>query len=350
MRILFHDACALVAYDAEQMRRQGMGGTESTVVRVAEGLSMEHEVAVAQRARQDPEMPRHWLRYVPLEDPAPFGASPPDWVIVVRKLRHVPRLRERFPSARLAVWIHNWQRIETLFLRAGLARSRCSVIAVSDAHRGATDRRINGGVARTIGALRGGGLAIPVHRIYNPLEDGLAPDATPVDRDKLVNVSNKGIPQVLAAFARIRRSMPFLQLYFAGPERSTLERFGALARQPGLHPLGRLPRHEVLRHVREALCVFYPQHVHAETFGLALAEANAVGTPVLAHDFGAAREVLGGAEQLIDGSDSGVILSTLSAWRAGARPRVAPRPEFRLSSVLGAWRRLLEGGASGASR
>ncbi len=347
MRILFHDASASIAYDAERMRHEGLGGTESTVVRVAQGLSETHEVTVAQRGRHEAASPHRGLRYVPLEDPAPFGGGAPDWVIVLRKHRYVAGLRARFPAARLALWIHNWQRIESLFLRAALARSACEVIAVSDAHREATSRRINGAAARAIGALAGGASRIAVRRVYNPVDDGLAPDATPVDRDKLVYFSNKGVHETLAAFAAASAALPTLQLLVAGPSRDAMDRCGVLAHQPAVHYLGRLPQHEILQHVREALCVFYPQHVHPETFGLVFAEANAVGTPVLAHEFGAAREVLGGREQLVDGADAGAIVSKLSAWHAGARPRVALRPEFRAARVLEAWRRLLEGDAQG---
>jgi len=348
MRILFHDASSSVAYDAMRMRGEGLGGTEASVVRVAEGLSATHEVTVAQRGRQAAVSPHPGLRYVPLEEPAPFGGAAPDWVIVLRKHRYAPVMRARYPTARLALWVHNWQRPEVLLLRTGLARSRCEVIAVSDAHLKATDQRLNGAVARAIGALAGGGGRIVMHRLYNPVDDALAPDATPVNRDKLVYFSNKGVRQVLLAFAAVRASMPALQLFVAGPAREAMERHGALARQAGLRYLGRLPQHEVLRHVREALCVFYPQHVHPETFGLVFAEANAVGTPVLAHDFGAAREVLGGGGQLVDGTDAAAIGATLRAWQAGARPRVSLRPEFRAAGVLGEWRRLLEAPASGA--
>ena len=56
--------------------------------------------------------------------------------------------------------------------------------------------------------------------------------------------------------------------------------------------LGALPPAQVIEQARSALCVFMPNFLMPETFGLVFAEANAVGTPVLAHDCGAAREVL----------------------------------------------------------
>ncbi len=331
MRVLFHDATSALAYDAEMMSRRGIGGTESSVVRVVEGLSATHEICVAQRGRERSVSPHRGLRYVPLEEPRPFGASPPDWIVVLRKHRHVPGLRARYPASAMISWIHNWQRLDTVLLRGGLARSRCAVVAVSEAHRAATDRLLNGRWSRAIG----GGGPIPVRRIYNPVDERLAPDDTPVQAEKLIYFSRKGLHRVLAAFAAVRKAMPFLRLYVAG--------FDALpGHPPGVQVLGRLPQHELFRHVREALCVFYAQDVHPETFGLVLAEANALGTPVLAHDFGAAREVLGGAEQLIDARNTPAIVERLRAWRAGARPKVSLRPEFRISRVLGEWRRLLE--------
>lgn len=349
MRILFHDATSAFAYDAELMRRQGLGGTEASVVRVAEGLSASHDAVVAQRARQEPVSPHPGLRYVPLSDPDPFCGPPPDWVVVLRKHRRVPALHARYPSSAIALWLHNWQRPEAFLMRTGLVRSRCRVITVSEAHRAAIDRLLNGVLARVKGALRGAPGRIPIMRIYNPVNDALAPDGTPVDPDKLVFFSNKGVEQVLRTFAEVRGSIPSLRLYVAGNSvenaaRSS-PRIAKLMRQPGVHLLGRLPQHELLRHVREALCVFYPQNAYPETFGLVFAESNAIGTPVLAHDFGAAREVLSGSDQLVDARDTRAIVGRLQAWRGGRRPRVSLKPEFRASPVVAQWRRLLEGDA-----
>jgi glycosyltransferase involved in cell wall biosynthesis len=98
----------------------------------------------------------------------------------------------------------------------------------------------------------------------------------------------------------------------------------------------------LFRHVREALCVFYPQNALSETFGMVFAESNAVGTPVLAHDFGSAREILSSSDQLVDAEDHAAIVAKLRAWREGNRPRVSLRSELRASNVIAQWRRLLE--------
>ena len=345
MRILFYDGLTPFPYDAEIMNRQGIGGTESTVVRVAEGLSAMHDVAVAQRARQKRSSPHSGLRYIPLEDPAPFDGKQPDWVIVLRKHRHVPPLRKRFPSSAMISWIHNWQRAESAIQRIGLARNRCAVITVSDARRAATDGVINGPVARIIGTLSGGGGIVPVHRIYNPVDERLAPNDTPVDPNKLTffSTANKGLNQVLTTFTAVRKAIPSLRLYIAGESLESLEtnpRYdSALTRQPGVHLLGRLPQREIFQHVRESLCVFYPQNQHPETFGLVFAESNALGTPVIAHDFGSAREILGGDEQLVNADDHRSILTKLLDWHQGKRPNVFLNPKFRTPSVVEQWNR-----------
>jgi len=80
--------------------------------------------------------------------------------------------------------------------------------------------------------------------------------------------------------------------------------------------------------------------VFAETFGLVLAESNAVGTPVLTHPLGAAPEVLGTAEQLIDTTDVEAVIQRIMAWRDGQRPVVKANPAFYLSNVANEWLKL----------
>lgn len=348
MKILFVDVKSSTPFDSHIMRSVGIGGTEGSVVRVAEALARDHEVAVAQLGRERATQVGG-VTYLPLQE-APFGGTEPDCVVAVRKHRLVTTYRRRFARARLYCWIHNWQRTEVVLKRAGLVRAQAGLVTVSDTHRLHTERRINGALGRAMGiaALAPGRLA--VHRIYNPIDDALAPDDTPVDRNLLVYLStaNKGLERVLRRFGEVRRRMPAMRLRVAGTDPRQIEHAlpgcARLAAQPGVEIVGRVPQARMLRLTRAALCVFYPQDVHPETFGLVFAESNAVGTPVLAHDFGAAREILGDPAQLVDARDGEAVVRRIEAWRNGARPRVAARPEFRCATVAAAWRRLLEGG------
>jgi glycosyltransferase involved in cell wall biosynthesis len=140
----------------------------------------------------------------------------------------------------------------------------------------------------------------------------------------------------------------------------------------GVEYLGPQPQARMHAEVRTALCTFFPNFVIPETFGLVFAESNAVGTPVLTHDCGAAVEVLGDRSQVLPVTVADrayeVLLSHVSpgwragparvaaslgmfdiyaervaAWRAGGRPRVGPDPRFRLATVADQWRALLAG-------
>ncbi|WP_303902541.1 glycosyltransferase family 4 protein [Thiohalomonas denitrificans] len=343
MRILFVDPKSTTPYDFQLMESVGIGGTEASLVRVAEGVSRKHDVVVAQLGRKEPYSAHAGLRYVSMDE-KPFGTEDPDVVVVVRKHRLTPVYRERYPQAAIYCWIHNWQRAENVLKRYWLARNGCGVIAVSDAHLAAADRIINGLPARLLGKIAGAPGLVPIQRIYNPINDELNPDSMPVNPDQLIffSTANKGLREVLRTFARVRERFPLMKLLVAGNRPEGLRVNLAKDLSPGVELVGRLPQAEVLKLVRQSLCVFYPQTIHPETFGLIYAEANAVGTPVLAHDFGAAREVLGGHEQLVDGHDVSAVIAKLAEWRDGGRPRVSARPQFRTTRVIAAWHEFIE--------
>jgi glycosyltransferase involved in cell wall biosynthesis len=133
-----------------------------------------------------------------------------------------------------------------------------------------------------------------------------------------------------------------MQLYLADPGYWT----GPIPETPpGVVSLGSLPTAEIHRHVASALCVFYPQRTFAETFGLVFAEANALGTPVLAHPLGAASEILdAGGEGQVSDCTSANVLKTMQAWRGGARPHVESHPDFAMPNVLAEWKKHLDCG------
>ena len=106
---------------------------------------------------------------------------------------------------------------------------------------------------------------------------------------------------------------------------------------------GSLPGAELHAHVASALCVFYPQRGFEETFGLVFAEANALGTPVLAHPLGAATEVLaaGGSGQVVECTPENV-LHTIREWRGSGRPVVGGHRNFSLEKIIREWTGLLD--------
>ncbi len=350
MSVLFFDPSCRQPYDSGTLRQQAMGGTEATVVRVADALealvSQHNRTETAgryQRPEKNPDVTR---------------------VIVNRDSRALPRVRELYPNAQVFLWLHDQlrpgsKRAGWLASTATLMRELAvTVVCVSDSQRQ--------GVEAALHTLRLESLR--AHTIYNPIDDALAPDGSPVDRNKLIFFSspNKGLKFTLDAFRALRRAMPELRLLVGNP--------GYKVRKSvliaGVEYLGPQPQARIHAEVRTALCTFFPNFVIPETFGLVFAESNALGTPVLTCDRGSAVEVLGGREQVVgvtlaDRVYEGLLSSVSPAWRAGparlassfglfdayvervrawrdgARPTVGPDPRFRLATVAEQWKKLL---------
>jgi len=348
---LFFDPVCGRPYDSDTLRSQAMGGTEATVVRVADALG----ALVAQHNRTSVSG-----RYLPpRRDPAITR------VIVNRDSRALPAVRELYPNARFFLWLHDR-------MRPGSKRARrlaadvttlrdlgVGVICVSDTQRQAVEAALS---------WMGAGERVCARTIYNPVAEELQPDGSSIDDRKLVFLSspNKGLKFTLDAFRAVRRAMPDMRLVVGNPGYKT----GGLARLAGVEYLGPQPQHRIHAEVRTALCTFFPNFVIPETFGLVFAESRALGTPVLTHDCGAALEVLGDPAQvlpvtaskrlyeaLLGGWPAGwrgpparmaaalglfdAYIERIRAWRAGARPVTGPDPRFRLSAVARRWREVL---------
>jgi glycosyltransferase involved in cell wall biosynthesis len=349
--LLFFDPLCPRPYSEASLREAGLAGTEASTVRIAEAL----DALVAQHNRTQAEG-----RYRSAGAIAHLRH-----VVVLRDPRALPVAAGLFPGARLTLWVHD--RIEPgssrarWFARAAgaLRRLEPDIVCVSDYQR----ERVAATLARLPGCER-----LTVRRIYNPVDDAIVPDGTPVDPRKLVFLSspNKGLRFALDAFRALRRRMPDLRLCVANPGYKSFATSGIA----GVEWLGSLPHARVLAEARAALCTFSPNFVIPETFGLVFAESHAVGTPVLTHDCGAAAEVLGDSRELLPvtlaqrayeaplhrleprwrsaaarlADRLGLFdryIERIGSWRAGARPQVGPDPRFRLSVVAGEWRRLL---------
>jgi len=349
--VLFYDPVCSEPYDTRTLQEQAMGGAEASLVRVADAL----DAWVIQHNRST-----DWERYR-RPQPLPGIAS----VVVNRDARALPLLRAQYPQARMYLWLHDRihphsKRARVLAASAASLREmQVTAVCVSDSQRA--------GVAA---ALRSLGLEARMRALtlYNPIDDALVPDDTPVDARKLVFFSspNKGLDFALDAFGAVRARIPGLRLLVGNPGYKA-DRTAAL---PGVEFLGPQPQARMHAEVRSALCTFFPNFVIPETFGLVFAESHALGTPVLTHDCGAALEIVGDPQQVLPvrracrlyqatvstlparwrrgparlAAAAGLFdayIERIRAWRDGARPHVAPDPRFRLSVITGQWRSLL---------
>ena len=346
--ILFFDPTCVRPYDSATLRRQAMGGTEASVVRIADAL----DALVAQHNRTERSG-----RYLPPGRDPGVGC-----VVVLRDSRALATVRNLYPNARVFLWLHDRmrpgsRRARWLASTAGLLNELAvRMVCVSD-----TQRRE---VEATLRWMRADE-RLGARTIYNPIDDALVPDGSPVDARKLVFLSspNKGLSFTLDAFRALRRRMPDLRLVVGNPGYKQ----GALGRVAGVEFLGPQPQSRMHAEVRSALCTFFPNFVIPETFGLVFAESNALGTPVLTHDCGAAREVIGDQRQILPVTAAlrayetllgplpprwraaparmadaiglfDVYLERIRAWRAGERPVTGPDRRFCLTAVTARWR------------
>ncbi|WP_157937677.1 glycosyltransferase family 4 protein [Oceaniglobus roseus] len=307
----------------------GLGGTEMTLVRICEALSRRLPITVRQSARPGSVISSAGVRYEGFDPKRPLPERPAA-IIVVNSWKVAAKVARLHPGTRIILWLHGFPGRHNRGLATAMAGAGIEIVCVSASHArwlrdfcGAEEQRIR--------------------HLHNPIAEALAPDGTPRDPNLLLFASSphKGLDQVFRRFETLRTRLPDLRLAVADP--------GYLAWPTGpvpegVIPIGRLGQAALIRWMRRALCLFYPQDRFAETFGLVIAEANAVGCPALLHrGLGANDEVASCPSQCIDTTDPAAIAARIAEWRAAPdhRPLAQARPEFRLSRVVEDWAALL---------
>lgn len=347
MRLVFIDPATPKPYSGTTLLFGSLGGTEATIVRVAErldGLVLQHN-----RTQVDG-------RYRPLD-----SGVDPTHVVTLRDPETLIEVAKRFPLARHYLWLHDLcdnasRRGQDLIKWSpDLSKISATLICVSDYH------------ADQVRSTLGERPAAPLHveRIYNPVQVDLH-GSCERDPNKIVFFSSphKGLHHAIRVLQYLRRIEPQLTLYVANPGYNP----GLTGNAEGIVDLGSLTHSEIMRHVRSATFTFYPNYVYPETFGLAMAESNALGTPVMTHAIGAAAEVLCGDGQIIGIPRLQIIAEKIgrralknrmsprlfgklglfrcysdlfTRWRRDGTPRVEGRPDFGIETVGSAWERLL---------
>jgi len=350
MNILFIDwAYKGSPYSLSTLKTQATGGSESTLIKIATELAKSHTVYINQ-INLDQTFQDQQVNFITNEVMKKLAEQNViDVCIIMRKIKQLNFFIKLFKKSRILLWAHDFLPVKSIFYNNKIIKNSCRVIAVSLTHQGHCAASIRNEFKRISSKNSWVKPADwPVSFVYNPVSDSLKPDDTPVDFNKLVFFSSphKGLPQVLEHFQAAREKIPTLRILIANPGyRSQAGKKAPKLEQqlkmPGVELIGCLPQHEIIQHVRSALCVFYPQSVFPETFGLVYAEANAVGTPVLAHDFGSASELLD-QSQLVDAKNQKQVVDKLIAWHQGARPVVQLDIKFRLSKVVEQWDVLLK--------
>jgi glycosyltransferase involved in cell wall biosynthesis len=320
MKILFVDGVAPQGYTCNSMRERALGGSEATLLRVARGLAKEgHTVSVLQTS--DPERGTvvvDGIQHIGVE----AKIEAPDAIIHMRTAMLVEGFREEYPAARHIVWLHDNLGVEQCLMEPFQGEE---VVCVSDWHAD-TFLKAEGGTVKK------------VHRIYNPVEiDGHRLDKV---RGRLGFFSSphKGLAQVVHMFNQLKKERPELELVVGNPG------YYADEVHEGVRFLGQLSHARALEEMSKCSALLQVQSVFPETFGLVMAEANAMGVPVITYGIGAAFEVLMGSNHkynsvIYDGDEAVVRHAVALLGRNKNTPVLDPR--FSLSSVLECWKKLL---------
>lgn len=270
--ILIFDTVRYKSYNFNTLANEPLGGTEASVLRVAQLLSSNYQVHILNGGE---ELEQEGVRFI--TETSEFET--PDSIIHIRTAKHVPVMRKAFIGAQQIVWHHDlggpWVNEELPAMKT----CPIDLIFVSDYHK---QQWVDRGLPRDY--AHSGTMNV----IHNPVL--LAPDSTQRDPNKLLFASSphKGLKQTLELFKELKRRNPNLTLYIANPGYYDGER----VEQEGVVYLGALPHHEVVAHMRSSALVLSANHVFPETYGLVYAEALAVGTPVITHPLGAMNEIL----------------------------------------------------------
>jgi len=345
MNILFVDSKSSENYDFNYMESHSLGGTESTVLRVASALAREHQVYISQINRNE-RYEEEGITYIHSSESLNQNDFIPDIVVILRKYRLLKDYSRAFPDAKMFVWIHNFQNHDILGRRHWITRTNAQVVCVSKCHQEHINQILNGTLSWLFRLLTLQFNKIPLTHIYNPIDSAFIQVEGSFDKNKLLFFStpNKGLKEVLQHFKELLKRAPSYRLYIAGSTEEQLNGYdldSELLHSDSVTILGRIPKEEIIAQLRDAFCVFYPQSVHPETFGLIYIEANCVGTPVLAHPFGSTDEVIGNREQLVNGRNSEAVVEKILQWQRDGRPEVTCQNKFQLSKVVQKWKETL---------
>ncbi len=329
------DPVSNASYGAQRGDDTPLGGTEATILKVAGALQGDFRFVLFQ-AKGVNSIGVGGCAIRRLE--SAFLDRSCQAFLVINSWKVACRLRRCHPDIPITLWLHVHPGRHNRPMGAALVKADIDVICVSRSH------------ADHLSAFLADGPMPVITHIWNPITDDLVPDDTPRNLNRLFFASSphKGLSQVFRQFAALRQRLPELTLEVADPG---YLRWDVGPVPEGVWRRGPLPHHHLISRMRRALCLFYPQNSFAETFGLVLAEANAVGTPVLAQKgLGANDEVVCGPGQLIDATNVDLLGERIRQWQTDF-PVIRTHPEFRLANVGRAWRKKLmatvQGGAVG---
>ena len=319
MNILFIDTTAYKPYDVERAKTESLGGSEATMLRVANGLGAKHACYLYQGINSNRPAERIGnINHIGMDSEFPA----PDLVVHFRMPTDIPLWKGLYPAAKHIMWM---QDLGGDWLKDCHYDERTAIVCTSKFHAHQVTKE-----------LQANGLKAPaVTHVYNPVcaHYGDVLRAKVPHRLGFFSSPHKGLMEVLGHFEKLREVLPDAELVVGNPGYIT----GIpMEPPPGVRFLGDLPHRKAMNQLSECSLLFYPQTIFPEAFGIVMAEANALGVPVLAHRFGACKEVCQPEDAIIDCKDADNVLE--HALTMLSKPATRQMHDaFKLDNVIAAW-------------
>lgn len=325
--VIFLDTTSPKYYDRITLEKEALGGSEASVIRVAESLGkLGLKVAVIEARIKN--------YFEPTIGQYAFFFHSDD--VESMSCKHYIQIRgntnpQLFHGARKYVWLHDVCTDEAQWLPS-LKEHRITVIGVSSWHESNIRKTLEG--------------YDNITHIYNPV-----PDEIFVDKETILNYDpnvmvwasspHKGLDKAITLFKEIKKKNHKMQLIVFNPGYKSID-VEALSVISGISVYGAMSCKQVWSVIQKSLCVFYPTE-YEETMCLVAAEANALGTPVATNSIAALKEVVSSTLQFPDNNDlyQRDITSMVLDWSKNGRPKVLGKEEFKSSNVIMDWVRLL---------
>ena len=337
-KILFFDAVAPYEYNFDILEKKGLGASESYLLSVANNLKKNFDVDISSAK----------VRYNYTQNDIVFKQLTLDslddnyhTIIIQRNPQNLKTLKSKYPKANFIIWLHDffessiWGSLANHDLQYIVDNT--TLLCVSNWHK--ENFLINLKLRKIKNAN--------VKFIHFFIEDknGIADLNIQLDKNKFCffSAGHKGLDFSLRIFEHLYKINPKFKMYIGNPTYDQKNNFSG--NNGSVINLNNQTRDQVLWNMRGSLCCLHLNKVYPETFGCVNAESNMVGTPVLAYDLGATKEVLFDADkQLIktnpyrvDLNDLTYITEKIFSWYNGNRPVVELNPLFDKQKITKKW-------------
>lgn len=330
--VVFIDCGTKLYYDSKSLENIPLGGTESSLIRVAEGLAAlplpsgrNLNIAVIRasdhKARiEAPVFDCVMGQYCYFLDESYLPRIDTKYLICMRG----PLYLNLFPKAQKFIWCHDLGDARMKEWLPSIKENNATIIGVSKWHKANMQKYLE---------------YDKITYVYNPVPESIYNTAErKVDRNLMVWAASphKGLDAALGTYKKIYSLLPNMKLLIYNPGYMK----GEFIANPGVLYNGPTAAQHVRHNMKKALCTYYPTQFE-DTFGLVAAESNAVGTVTACYASGALPEIIHDNEGI--NPDEDALINVIQYWHKNGPPIAKGREEFKTKNVVQQWLRTMAG-------